>query len=371
MKIINSTLILFVILFTGNMLSAQSNCTDKYYQARDFYQKGLLNNARLSLTEIKECDDPIIKLQADLFLAQTYYDLQQFQRADNIIIKMLRKNPGLAFRDYDLSQEFIQYCSKFYTNQRRTYFLLGESRYKYYHSRNYFDVNGNKSAAINLKETGSFKSLEFGMSLAIPGTDIFVSPVFGADLTPYTFNGTFNFFDKNGPQEQYTVSLEDEYLTGRAGLFIKFNDLKERFIPSRAFINSLKGFYFGGQVFYTLQSNNDQIKNAINNGLPSELYNSSILVENDSKNFNRNDLFYAATIGYNYNIPFQGKNILLIADARYDILFNSFKSNDSLSSNNINVESTLSYPNPDRVLLLHLGIGLQRLSYKPKVKKLK
>ena len=285
---------------------------------------------------------------------------------------MLRKNPGLAFRDYDLSQEFIQYCSKFYTNQRRTYFLLGESRYKYYHSRNYFDASGNRLAAINLKETGSFKSLEFGMSMAIPGTDVLISPLIGADLTPYSFNGTFYFFDKNnGSGEQFTVSLEDEYLTGRAGLFIKFNDLKERFIPSRAFINSLKGFYLGGQVFYTIQSNNNEIITAINNSLPADLDNSSIVIENNSKNFNRNDLFYAATIGYNYNIPFQGKNILLIADARYDILFNSFKSNDSFSSNDINVESSLSYPNPDRVLLLHLGIGLQRLSYKPKVKKLK
>ena len=73
--------------------------------------------------------------------------------------------------------------------------MIGESRYKYYHSRNYFDPSGNRLAAISLKETGSFKSLEFGMSMAIPGTDILISPLIGADLTPYSFNGTFYFFD--------------------------------------------------------------------------------------------------------------------------------------------------------------------------------
>lgn len=371
MKIINYNLLYFALILTSFSLNAQSNCTDKYYQARDFYQKGMLNDARLLLIEIKNCEDPTIKLQSELYLSQTYYDLQQFQRADNIILKLLKKTPGIAFRDYDLSQEFIQYCSKFYTNQRRTYFLIGESRYKYYHNRNYFDASGNRIAGINLKETGSFKSFEIGMSMAIPSTDILISPVLGADLTPYEFKGTFNFYDATGSSEQYTLNVQDEYLTGRAGVFIKFNDLKERFVPKRALINSLKGIYFGGQVFYTIQSNNDQIRTALSKALPSDLNNSTLFMEDQSQNFNRNDIFYSATIGYNYNIPFQGKNILLVCDARYDILFNSFKSMDDIANNTISIESTLSYPNQDRVLLLHLGVGLQKLSYKPKVKKLK
>ena len=370
MKIVNFSLLLFVFIVVAESLHAQSNCTDKYYQARDFYQKGLLNNARISLLEIKDCDDPIIKLEADLFLSQTYYDLQQFQRADNIILRLLKKNPGIAFKDYDLSDGFIKYCSKFYTNQRRLYFLIGESRYKYYHGRNYIDADGNNLAAINLKETGSFKSIEFGMSMAIPGTDILISPLIGADLTPYTFNGTFNFYDSEGQSERYTASLEDEYLTGRIGLFIKFNDLKERFIPKRALLNSLKGIYFGGQAFYTLQSNNEQINLTIEEALNAELSNIASIFQTESNNFNRKDLYYAASIGYNYNIPFQGKNMLLKCDARYDILFNSFKTSADLSSKDIQVETTLSYPKQERVLLLHLGIGLQRLSYKPKIKKL-
>jgi tetratricopeptide (TPR) repeat protein len=372
MKFVNFSQFIVLALVLVGQVNAQSDCTDKYYQARDYYQKGLLNDAKTTLLEINSCDDPIIKLESELFLAQTYYDLQQFQRADNILLKLLKKTPGIAFKDYDLNRDFIKYCSKFYTNQRRLYFMIGESRYKYYHNRRYIDNNtGNTLANINLKETGSFKSIEMGISLAIPGTDIFVSPLIGADLTPFVFNGTFSFFNEEGLSEKYTASLEDEYFTGRIGVFIKFNDLKEKFIPNRALVNSLKGFYIGGQAFYTLQSNTKMIQDAVNAELPAELSNISSILETNTSNFNRKDLFYAASIGYNYNIPFQGKNILLKCDARYDILFNSFKTPTELGTENIDVTTTLSYPKAERVLLLHLGIGIQKLSYKPKVKRLK
>lgn len=372
MKSFNISLIVILFVALGQTVNAQSDCTEKYFQARDFYQKGILYKVPDLLENLGDCDDPMIELEANLFLAQTYYNLQQFQRADRILMKLHRKRASIAYKDYDLQPEFEQYCSKFYTLQKRFYVMLGESRFKYVHSRRYSDSNGDLLANIKLQENGSYKSLDLGLSLGIPSTDIMINPAFGFDMTPFSYEGQYYFNSNEGNSEVYETLLDGEYLTGRFGLFVRFNDLKEKFVSKRAMLNFMKGFYAGGQTYITLQSNNQLIKDATAEALPSEVNDINGLLQDNSLNYNRKDIYYCATLGYNYNIPLNKHNMLIALDARYDIIFNSFKDPSTMmNSSGYEVTSTLSYPNPERVLLLHLGVGVQWLSYKPKVKKLK